>query len=202
MVSLKKLEKILERFDLLEREVRELRKRNEEMVAQNTLLREAVKGQQRGPRLPPAFVKPNTKKDPDKPSGKPGARKGHEAHHRPPPSEEVEQQEEGDLTLPPCECGETFGDPFDWKDRTIEDVVPGHVRRRHFRVAHFKCPKCGKLTAAQVPREAAPPKAHFGWGVHFLVGAWHAMGFTVGKILMLLETDYHLKMSGVRSTRS
>ena len=27
-----------------------------------------------------------------------------------------------------------------------------------------------------------------------MVGAWHAMGFTVGKILMLLETDYRLKM--------
>ncbi|MDG6912769.1 MAG: transposase [Nitrososphaerota archaeon] len=192
LVSVKKL---LATMAHLEKEISELRKRNEELVAQNTLLREASRDQQGGPRLPPAFVKPNTKKDTDRPAGKPGARKGHVAHHRPPPSEEVERKEEGDLTLPQCACGEAFGDPFDWEDRIIEDVVPGHMRRSHFRVAHYKCPKCGKLTAAQVPREAAPPKAHFGWGVHFLVGAWHAMGFTVGKILMLLETDYHLKMS-------
>ena len=41
----------------------------------------------------------------------------------------------------------------------------------------------------------APPRAHFGLGVHLLEEAWHAMGFTAGRILMRLETDYRLKMS-------
>jgi hypothetical protein len=143
---------------------------------------------------PPAWAKANTPKLPDGERGAPGAKEGHEAHHRPLPT--VDQDTlEVTLRQRACACGEEFGEPFDWTDRWVEKIVPGHVQRHHYRVAHYRCGKGRKLTAARVPGRVAPPKSRFCWGTHFLVAGWHALGLTHSKIQMLLDSDYGQKVS-------
>ncbi|MGI0088700.1 MAG: IS66 family transposase [Nitrosotalea sp.] len=166
-----------------------------EHLAQDEQLRErvaALEAQLRGDGRrppPPSWAKPNTKKDPDSSHHKPGAKEGHEAHHRPPSTAEKDTVELS-LLLRACACGEEFGEPFAWSDRWVDKVIPGHVERRHYRVAHYRCRKCRRLTAARVPGRAAPPRSRFCWGTHFLVAGWHALGLTHSKIQMLLESDY------------
>lgn len=194
VVSLQKLEKILKQLEQLghlEEELKRLRKINEELTAQITLLQEAREAESKRAKPPPSWVKPNVKKDSDAPSKKPGAQKGHEAHHRPKPSaDDGTETVDIKLGLRHCDCGEEFGDPFHHEDRWIDQVVPGHVRHLHYRVGHYRCTKCGKLTAARVPVRKAPPKSRFCWGTHFLVAAWHAIGLTNSRIQMLLDSDY------------
>jgi transposase len=144
---------------------------------------------------PPSWVKPNVPKDSGTTSKKPGAKEGHEAHHRPPPSDTAKETVELDLRLRACACGEAFDEPFAWTDRWVEKVIPGHVQRRHYRVAHYRCRKCRRLTAAKVSSRVAPPKSRFCWGTHFLVAGWHALGLTHGRIQMLLESDYGQTLS-------
>ncbi len=169
-------------------ENRELRRRVSELEAQ-------VHGDGRRP-PPPSFVKPNVKKDPED-RKRSGAKEGHEAHHRPSPTDD---QDTVQITekLRACGCGEEFGDPFDYADRWVDRIIPGHVQRRHYRLAHYRCKKCGKLTAAKVPSRVAPRKSRFCWGTHFLVAAWHALGLPHSRIQVLLEVlegNYGQKLS-------
>ncbi|MGI0053742.1 MAG: hypothetical protein ACRECR_05765 [Thermoplasmata archaeon] len=139
-------------------------------------------GELRGRRSPPpSWAQPNTPKDPGSSDHKPGARKGHEAHHRPSSTAEKDTMELS-LRLRACACGEEFGEPFSRTDRWVDKVIPGHVQRRHYRVGHSRCKKCRRLTAAPVPGRAAPRKSRFCWGTHFLVAGWHALGLTHSKI--------------------
>ena len=178
------------------RELRELTHRQQEEIERLRHrveeLETALKGDGRRP-PPPAFVKPNVKKDPED-RKKPGAKEGHEAHHRPSPTDDKETVRITER-LRACECGEEFRDPFDYTDRWVDKIIPGHVQRRHYRLAHYRCKKCGKLTAAKVPSRVAPRKSRFCWGTHFLVAAWHALGLPHSRIQMLLESDYGQKVS-------
>ncbi len=189
------LEFSLDAFQRLLDENMELREENRRLKLRVEELETLVKGDGRVKPAPP-WVKPNAKKDPEEPEKKAGAKKGHEAHHRPSPSTE-DGTETVDITigLHHCDCGEEFGDPFDHTDRWIDQVIPGHVRRLHYRVAHYRCGKCGKLSAAKVPARKAPPRSRFCWGTHFLVAGWHAIGLTTSRIQMLLESDYSQKLS-------
>ena len=166
---------------------------DERLRARVEVLEAAFREQSRRP-PPPPWAKANTPKPPEGERNKPGAKEGHEAHHRPAPSGESADVELA-LKLRHCACGEELGEPFAWTDRWVDKLVPGHVEHRHYRVAHYRCGKCRTLSAATVPGRAAPPKSRFCWGTHFLVAGWHAVGLTHSRILMLLESDYGQKVS-------
>ena len=144
---------------------------------------------------PPSWVKPNVLKGTGTTSKEPGAKDGHEAHHRAPPSDGGKEAVELALRLRARACGTAFDEPFAWAERWVEKVISGRVQRRHFRVAHDPCRKCRKFPAAKVSARAAPPKSRFCWGTHYLVAGWHALGLAHGRIQRLLESDYGLKLS-------
>lgn len=176
-VSKKKLEALL----------KELR----DLTQQVELLRQAqLAGASRLP-PPPAWVKANVPRD-EAPK-KRGAKEGHEAHHRPPPSRIDEEQE---VELPSCpKCGEDLGDPFEVDERTVESIVPGHVRVTTYRIGRYRCRHCNRVRRARLPPEVAPPRSPFSWSTHFLVGYWSMKGLTNSLIREFLATDYGLKVS-------
>lgn len=188
---LRHIERLESRVSRQEQESQDLRGAQQQLREKLKAMEEARTSEEKRKDPPPSFVKPNVKK-----AGTPkkrGAKKGHEAHHRPPPPDDLETVE-ATLRERWCACGKELGEPFDWDDRTIEEVVKGHVRRRHCKVARYRC-SCGRLIRAKVPSHWAPRKSRFSWGIHFLAAAWHAMGFPVSRLQMLFETDYGLKVS-------
>ena len=184
-ISPEALQRLLDENCGLREENRELRRRLSELEA-------LVHGDSLRP-PPPALVKPNVKKGPED-RKQPGAKEGHEAHHRPSPTNDMETVLITER-LRACACGEEFEDPFDYTDRWVYKIIPGRLQRRHYRLAHYRCKKCGKLTATKVPSRVAPRKSRFCWGTHFLVAAWHALGLPHRRIQMLLEGDYDQNVS-------
>lgn len=142
---------------------------------------------------PPSWVKPSVSKLDDVPPLKRGAREGHEAHHRAPPPR-IDDVQDVELTTCP-HCGEDLGGPFAVDERTVEAIVPGHVRVTKYRIGRYRCRRCRKVRRARLPSTVAPPKSHFDWGTHFLVGYWSARGQTNSMVRDHLSNDYGLSVS-------
>jgi regulator of replication initiation timing len=101
-------------------EQQDLRGAQEQLREKLKEMEEARSAEEKRKDPPPSFVKPNVKHD--EPPKKSGAKKGHEPHHRPPPPEEMETVEVA-LRERFCRCGRELGEPFDWDERDIEEVV-------------------------------------------------------------------------------
>jgi transposase len=183
VISKKKLE------DLLARLQRRIEEQNKEIERLHQLL-ELQEGR-RSP--PPLWVKPNVKKEGGESSHKRGAKKGHEAHHRPPP-EKIHETKEVELDACP-DCGGPLEGPFQWSEHTVESIIPGHVRITRWRIGRYRCRGCKKIRRAHIPHDVAPPKSNFSWGTHFLVGYWSLKGLTTSMLRDLLSSDYGLKVS-------
>jgi transposase len=142
---------------------------------------------------PPDWVKPNV---PERPGGEPkkrGAREGHEAHHRPPPSVIHDTQE---IRLASCpKCGEELGVPFEVDERIVEAIVPGHVRVTKYRIGRYRCEWCHRVRRARLAPDVAPPRSRFDWGTHFLLGYWSTSGLTHSMLRDLLQSNYGLELS-------
>jgi hypothetical protein len=175
-------------------------KSDEEIRQQNKLLRDqvidlydkihAVAGR---PPPPPDWVKPNVTERPEGESKKRGAREGHEAHHRSPPSIIHDTQE---IRLAACaRCGEDLGEPFQIDERIVEAIVPGHVRVTRYLIGRYRCQRCRRVRRARLAPEVVPARSRFDWGTHFLVGRWSTEGLTHSMIRDLLKTDYGLWVS-------
>lgn len=88
---------------------------------------------------------------------KPGAREGHEPHHRDVP----EADEEQDATLTDCpECGTELGEPFETRSHTVEDMVPARRKTTRWWIHRYRCRGCG--TTAEGRAEGVLPGQHFG----------------------------------------
>jgi hypothetical protein len=142
---------------------------------------------------PPDWVKANVPVPPVEERKKRGAREGHEAHHRSPPPR-IDEEKEVCLTDCPS-CGEELGAPFEINERTVEAIVPGHVRVTKYRIGRYRCRRCKKVRRARLAPDIAPSKSRFDWGTHFLVGYWSIRGQTHSMLQDHLATDYGLTVS-------
>ena len=103
---------------------------------------------------PPSWVKANVEKPPEEERKKRGAKPGHGAHHRPPPTK---IHETVDVTTPACpECGDELGKPFAFDDHLVESIVPGHVRVTRYRIGRYQCRSCKKVRRARLAATSSP----------------------------------------------
>jgi transposase len=142
---------------------------------------------------PPDWVKPNVPESPEGERKNRGAREGHEAHHRPPPSVIHDTQE---IRLASCpQCGDELGVPFEVDERLVEAIVPGHVRVTEYRIGRYRCERCHRVRRARLAPDVAPPRSRFDWGTHFLLGYWSTSGLTHSMLRDLLRSNYGLELS-------
>lgn len=132
-------------------------------------------------------AKPDNRKSKRK---KPGARTGHEAHHRPIPM--VDEEKDAILTKCP-ECNTRLGESIETRERIVEDVVPARVHTTKYRIHRYWCPTCKTKVEAQ-PEEVLPDQ-HFGLRLMLLVVFLRSLGLTVEKIRAYLSIAFNVKLS-------
>lgn len=121
---------------------------------------------------------------------KPGARNGHEAHHRPTPIAD----EEKDATLTKCpECNTRLGESIETRERVVEDIVPARIHTTKYRIHRYWCPSCKAKVEAQ-PEEVLPDQ-HFGLRLMLLVVFLRTLGLTVEKIRAHLRETFGVNLS-------
>lgn len=169
---------------IIKQQAREISQLKRRIAALEKQLRE-VQAVQR----PPAFVKPNVRPPHDpRPRGPPP---GHEGATRPLP----EPDETSMVTLLKCpDCQTPFGEPLEYVDHTVEDVVPGRRVVRRYRQARYRCPGCGKLHLARPP--GVLPHARFGPDLVLLVVMLRLRGLSVGNIVAFLAMAFGLSLAG------
>lgn len=132
-------------------------------------------------------AKPDNRKSKRK---KPGARNGHEAHHRPTPKVD----EEKDATLTKCpECNTRLDDPIEARDKITEDIIPARIHVTKHRIHRYWCPRCKSKVEAQP--ENVLPGQRFGLRIMLLVVFLRTLGLTVEKIRAHLRETFGVKLS-------
>lgn len=85
------------------------------------------------PPPPPEWVRASGTRD--EPPQKRGAKEGHDAHYRPPPSRIDEEQE---VTLPSSsKYGSNLCEAFARDEQAMETIAPGYVRGTRYHIARY-----------------------------------------------------------------
>jgi len=126
----------------------------------------------------------------DGPRGPPGAREGHEAHHRAPPI----LDEEVDVTTARCpDCASPLGDPIEVRTRVVEDLVPARLRVTRYRVHRYWCSGCqAKVEASST---GVLPGQRFGLHLLLLAAYLRTLGLTWGKVRAYLREAFRIEVS-------
>lgn len=172
-----------EHEDIIREQGREISRLKRRLAALEKQLRELTAA----PR-PPAFVKATVHPPPDpKPRGPPP---NHEPHHRPLP----EPDETLMVTLPKCPgCNEPLGEPLEYVDHTVEDVIPGRRVVRRYRQARYRCSGCGQFHLARPP--GVLPNSRFGPDLLLLLAILRLRGMSAGNIVTFLALVFGLHLS-------
>jgi len=136
------------------------------------------------------MFKPNTPKEPDKPSNL-GPPECHKAHNRPKP-DHVDATI--DLALTNCpKCNHALGKVVETRERFIEDIIPSKPVVRKYNINRYFCSHCGKLVNAK-PQEV--PKCGFGINLLILISFLRfGLHLPQNKIAKELEVCYGLHVS-------
>lgn len=186
----------------LRREVDRLRKENEKLRDENRDLEGEVRNLKRrlasidanerlGLKLPAAVQQPRFKAPRVKKQDRPGAPEGHEGVTRKLPSR---ADREGTVTTGHCPyCDSELGDPTDFYQRTVEDIVPASVEAVLHHVARYRCPSCKKKVSAPVP--GAFRRGRLGVNTAALIAFARQEGLSRGKVRVLLREVCGLHVS-------
>ncbi len=172
----------------LRRENRALRKENSRLKRRVAALEKQLRELQSAPR-PSPFAKFEVRPPHDpKPRGPPP---DHEPHHR----ETPEPDETLEVTLPKCpDCRTPLGEPLEYVDHTVEDIVPGRRVVRRYLQARYRCPGCGKFHLARPP--GVLPNSRFGPNLALLVVMLRLRAMSVSNVLAFLTLAFGLEMTG------
>lgn len=138
--------------------------------------------------MTPAYLKETKKKR----NTKPGNKKGHQGHRRPPP-ETIDRRTEHLLETCP-DCGRAVGQSIRCHPRIIEDTPPTEpVVTEHLIHGHW-CGKCKKIVTPKLT-DALPGAT---LGLHLVVfSAWlhYGVGVSVGNLVKLAANLWGLRVS-------
>lgn len=163
------------------------RHRNEQGTAH-----ESSSGQSEVAPSTPSGMTPPYLKEAKKRKKKPGRKKGHRGHRRPPP-EHLDQRTEHLLKTCP-DCGAAVGPSIRCHSRIIEDTPPSApVVTEHIVHGHW-CARCKKIVTPKVT-DALPGAT---LGLHLVVfSAWlhYGVGVSVGNLIKLAANFWGLAVS-------
>lgn len=163
----------------VDQELAELRKRVAEL---ESLLGDAVRSH-----ATPAWVKAKHRKLRPK---TPGAREGHEPHQR----ESKPPDEEKHATLTHCpDCQTRLGRPLGVRGRTVEELVPAHLKTTQWWVHRYWCPGCRTRIEAPVPGVLSDQR--FGLKLMLYVVSLRTLGLPFDKIQRHLRDSFRLRLS-------
>lgn len=182
--------------DAVEAELQQLRARVAELEALNAKLHARLADMEPVLERATAALNQAQAKDAAKPDNrkskrkKPGARNGHEAHHRPTP--QVDEEKDATLTKCPA-CNTRLGESIETRDKITEDIIPARIHVTKHRIHRYWCPTCKSKVEAE-PANVLPGQ-RFGLRLMLLVVFLRTLGLTVEKIRAYLRDAFNVKLS-------
>ncbi len=183
------LEYYRNRCNMLEQQVKELIKDNEQLREENMQLREEITQIKN---TVSALAARNIKAKPDKHQNK---KKKHISNHarksrcKPTHIDDIITVDQKECNV----CGTELSEPTDSYSRIVEDVLPAKAIITQYIIVRRYCKRCKKQVSGQV--HTALPNERFGIRLMVLIISLKTLGLSYGKISNLLQMLFSLNLT-------